>query len=97
MNLNMKIKNVKCVKKLAFSFPLEPGIYAITGENGSGKSTVISCASSVFYQMPMTEFFGSPNNASIEFELEGAIRKWSFNGQKWYSESSEKKMMPKAV
>lgn len=92
MNLNMKIKNVKCVKELAFSFPLEPGIYAITGENGSGKSTVISCASSVFYQMPMTEFFGSPNNASIEFELEGAIRKWSFNGQKWYSESSEKKM-----
>lgn len=92
MNLNMRIKNVKYIKELAFSFPLEAGIYAITGENGSGKSTVISCASSVFYQMPMTEFFGRPNNASIEFELEGATRKWNFDGQKWYSESSEKKM-----
>ena len=37
MNLNMKIKNIKCVKDLMFSFPLEAGIYAIIGENGSGK------------------------------------------------------------
>lgn len=92
MNLNMRINNVKCIKELSFSFPLEAGIYAITGENGSGKSTVISCASSVFYQMPMTEYFGRPNNATIEFELEGATRKWSFDGCKWYSESSDKKM-----
>lgn len=92
MNLNMRINNVKCIKNLTFSFPLEAGIYAITGENGSGKSTVISCASSVFYQMPMTEYFGRPNNASIEFELEGATRKWSFDGRKWFSESSYKKM-----
>ena len=39
MNLNMIINNVKCINLLEFSFPLEPGIYAITGENGSGKST----------------------------------------------------------
>lgn len=92
MNLNMRIKNIKCVKDLTFSFPLEPGIYAITGENGSGKSTLISCASSVFYQMPMTEYFGRPNNASIEFSLGNATRRWIFNGQKWDAESSEEKM-----
>lgn len=92
MNLNMKIRNIKCIKELTFSFPLEAGIYAITGENGSGKSTVISCASSVFYQMPMTEYFGRPNNASIEFDLGDATRKWIFNGQKWYAESSIEKM-----
>lgn len=77
---------------MTFSFPLESGIYAITGENGSGKSTLISCASSVFYQMPMTEYFGHPNNASIEFSLGNATRRWIFNGQKWYAESSEEKM-----
>ena len=32
MNLNMEIKNVKVIKKLVFSFPLEAVIYAITGE-----------------------------------------------------------------
>lgn len=92
MNLSIRIKNIKCVKDLTFSFPLESGIYAITGENGSGKSTLISCASSVFYQMPMTEYFGRPNNASIEFSLGNATRRWIFNGQKWYAESSEEKM-----
>ncbi len=42
--------------------------------------------------MPMTEYFGRPNNASIEFSLGNATRGWIFNGQKWYAESSEEKM-----
>ena len=42
--------------------------------------------------MPMTEYFGRPNNASIEFSLGNATRRWIFNGQKWYAESSEEKM-----
>ena len=92
MYLDMVIKNIKCIKELKFSFPLEAGIYAITGENGSGKSTVISCASSVFYQMPMTEYFGRPNNASIEFSLGDATRKWIYDGKKWCYESSVEKM-----
>ena len=50
MNLDMKITNIKSIKELEFSFPLDMGIYAITGENGSGKSTIISCASLVLCQ-----------------------------------------------
>ena len=92
MELNMEINNIKCIKNLTFSFPLEAGIYAITGENGSGKSTLISCASSVFYQMPMTEYFGRPNDASIEFSLGEATRKWGFDGKKWEAVSSAQKM-----
>ena len=92
MNLKMKIHNVKCITDLNFSFPLDPGIYAITGENGSGKSTLISCASTVFYQMPMNEFFGHPNNASIEFKLGNSSRKWVYNGIKWQATSSANKM-----
>lgn len=92
MNLKMKINNVKCIKELSFEFPLKPGIYAITGENGSGKSTLISCASTVFYQMPMHEHFGRPNNASIEFSLDGATRKWKYDEKKWIQESSKEKM-----
>ena len=91
MELNMEINNIKCIKNLTFSFPLEAGIYAITGENGSGKSTLISCASSVFYQMPMTEYFGRPNDASIEFSLGEATRKWGFDGKKWEAVSSAQK------
>ena len=92
MNLKMKIRNVKSINELVFEFPLEAGIYAITGENGSGKSTLISCASTVFYSMPMNEFFGRPSNASIEFYLEGASRKWECNGKTWSQESSKDKI-----
>lgn len=90
--LKMKIENVKGIDKLDFEFPLQPGIYAITGENGSGKSTLISCASSLFYQMPMIEFFGRPENAIINFELDGATRSWTCNGKAWLSKSSFNKM-----
>lgn len=41
MKLVMKIKNIKGIDEFDFSFPLDKGIYAITGENGSGKSTLI--------------------------------------------------------
>lgn len=92
MQLEMTIKNIKGIKEFSFSFPLETGIYAITGENGSGKSTLISCASSVFYQMPMTAFFGRPRNASIVFSLDGTTREWFYDGSKWESKSSDKKM-----
>lgn len=88
----MRIVNVKGIEKFDFSFPLQSGIYAITGENGSGKSTLISCASSVFYQMPMIEFFGKPKNAAIEFEMNNATRKWECDGKTWTSKSSDSKM-----
>lgn len=92
MNLKMKIKSIKGIEEFEFVFPLEKGIYAITGENGSGKSTLISCASTVFYQMPMYEHFGQPQNASIEFAIEDATRKWFFDGKNWKSENSIQKM-----
>lgn len=92
MELVMKIKNIKGINEFDFSFPLDKGIYAITGENGSGKSTLISCASTVFYSMPMYEHFGRPKDAVIEFDIDGATRSWHYDGKKWEQENSDKKM-----
>ena len=69
MNLTMKIRNIKNIADLEINFPLDKGLYAITGENGAGKSTLIACASTVFYQLPMYDYFGRPNNATIDFTL----------------------------
>ena len=88
----MKIVNVKGIITLEFNFPLQTGIYAITGENGSGKSTLISCASSVFYQMPMVEFFGKPENASIEFKMGSSTRTWTCNGKSWGEGGADKNL-----
>lgn len=93
MELIMHINNVKSIKDLTFSFPLEKGLYAITGENASGKSTLVACASSVFFHMPMNEYFGKPSGtAAIEFSLGGATRKWEFSDNKWQGSSSLKRM-----
>ena len=79
MELVMHINNVKSIKDLTFSFPLQKGLYAITGENASGKSTLVACASSVFFNMPMIEYFGRPSgSASIEFTMGETSRKWEY-------------------
>ena len=93
MELIMHINNVKSIKDLTFSFPLEKGLYAITGENASGKSTLVACASAVFFHMPMNEYFGKPSgSATIEFSLGEATRKWEFSNNKWQRSSSLKRM-----
>ena len=93
MELVMHINNVKSIKDITFSFPLEKGLYAITGENASGKSTLVACASCVFFRMPMNEYFGKPSGlASIEFTLGEATRKWEFSNNKWQGSSSQKRM-----
>lgn len=88
----MHIKNVKSIKDITFSFPLEKGLYAITGENASGKSTLITSASTVFYTAKMIEYFGRPNEASIEFWLDDAKRSWICTEGRWSQSSSEKRM-----
>ena len=51
MKLEMVIHKIKCIDNLKMVFPIEKGLYAITGMNGSGKSTIVACASSVFFNM----------------------------------------------
>jgi len=93
MELVMHIKNVKSIKELTFSFPLDRGLYAITGENASGKSTLVACASTVFFNMPMVEYFGRPSeSSSIEFTLDKASRKWEYSKGKWQQAFSKTRM-----
>ena len=45
---------IKCIDELTIELPIDKGLYAITGQNGSGKSTISACASSVFFNVPIT-------------------------------------------
>lgn len=80
----MKIHKIKCISELTVEFPVEKGLYAITGQNGSGKSTIVACASSVFFNLRMNDYFGkTDNDAYIDFELDGAKRSWNKINEKW--------------
>ena len=93
MELVMRIKNVKSIRDLTFKFPLEKGLYSITGENASGKSTLVACASTVFFGMPMYDYFGRPDgDASIEFTLGDSKRSWNYKNRQWLQDTSLQKM-----
>lgn len=86
MKLKMTIKKIKSIDTLEIELPIQKGLYAITGQNGSGKSTVSTCASSVFFNMQMNDYFGkTENDSAIEFQLNGAqkIYKKIFFDNKW--------------
>lgn len=73
MGIDIKIHNIKNIDDFDFTIPTEKGLYALTGENGSGKSTVISCAAAAFYVPSFYDYFGNPR--------EGAYINFSFNGR----------------
>lgn len=86
MGILMKIHNVKNIKDFQFDIPIKRGLYAITGENGVGKSTIISCASTIFFIPSMKEYFGKPQAESyIEFYYNEKKRIIRSNENKWRS------------
>lgn len=89
MKLKIQIKKIKCIDELIINLPINKGLYAITGQNGSGKSTISACASSVFFNIPMKEYFGNTDaDASICFELGDSQRSWTKNSNSWTKHSS---------
>ena len=68
MGITMKIHNIKSLSDFTFEIPTAKGLYALTGENAAGKSTVISCIATAFYSPLLYSYFGEPYNGSnIEF------------------------------
>ena len=91
MKLKVKINKIKSIDSLEISLPIEKGLYAITGQNGSGKSTVVTAASCVFFTLPMNDYFGvTEEDSRIDFELNGAKRAWLKVGGKWQKYSDGK-------
>lgn len=72
MELDVHIKNIKSISDLSFSLPIDAGIYAITGLNGSGKSTIVESISSVLFWMSLKDHCGDgTSDASIELSYNG--------------------------
>lgn len=86
MGISMKIHNIKSISDFEFEIPTTKGLYALTGENASGKSTVLSCISTLFYMPTLYLFFGAPyDNSEILFKYDKKERMVSSFNNRWYN------------
>ena len=84
MELQVIIKNIKAIHDLSFALPLDAGLYAITGLNGSGKSTIVESISSVLFKMSLKDHCGTgADDASIELSYNGMKRIGSRHENRW--------------
>lgn len=84
MKLKMTIHKIKSINFLEIDLPTQKGLYAITGTNGSGKSTVVTCAASAFFDMQMNEYFGKTDeDARIIFRFGDVTKTWSKRDGRW--------------
>ncbi len=82
MKLRVTISNIKSIKNLTVDLPLEKGLYALTGENATGKSTISMCASALFYHFDPNQYFGRLDESSrIKFEYNGQQQILKYNSQ----------------
>lgn len=74
-SLIITLENIKGIKKLKFSAPLNAGVYVLTGVNGCGKSTLMTALArisdgSVFSEQFVETPFDSYKDAKISYHIE---------------------------
>lgn len=100
----LSVRNLRGIPKLDFPVPDKPGAYLLTGANGAGKSTVLSCLARLGDPEALDRFF-TPNirfsdsdadevyrDSLIRFEGNGKSMDFRFLSGRWSSaEEKEKK------
>jgi ABC-type branched-subunit amino acid transport system ATPase component len=76
--LELEIENVRNIKSFNISLPFSKGLYAVTGVNGVGKSTIFSALSKVVYRGALTNYFRNDGNSTskIVYRLNGVENTW---------------------
>lgn len=92
--LQVKMKSLRSIKEVEFELNLEPGLYAITGRNACGKSTVMAGLASIFYKDIAERYFFNATDANtiLGFKLEEDSLVIKPEKPKWIYKSSKNKL-----
>ncbi|MDE8035106.1 AAA family ATPase [Actinobacillus equuli subsp. equuli] len=76
--LQLKVKNFRNIHELDIELPIKKGVYAISGENGIGKSTILTILSKLVYTAAFNSYFKYDGDSSSEiiFTYKGKKNKW---------------------
>ena len=84
--INIEIENIKGIKYFAIDLPLENGVYAIVGGNGTGKSTILQ----TFAQLirPQNALFAMKKNdydstSEANFTYNQYSDNWNIVNSRW--------------
>ena len=77
-NLIMTIHNIKDIYHGTVEIPIENGIYAFVGNNGTGKSTIMSCLAQLLSRHNLGELRPEDytENSYVEFTYNSHIDRW---------------------
>ena len=79
--IDLHIQNVKNIKNAEISFPFSKGLYALVGENGCGKSTIM-LAMSLMVKTSSAHMLSSDivnENSLIDLSADGKSDHWYYN------------------
>jgi len=81
MELLLKIKDIKNIKKGEFSFSMDKGIYCIVGPNGSGKSTIMRSLAQMIFSSSLQELHQEDFNSEslVSFEMDTKRNVWKYD------------------
>ena len=90
-DLLIEIGNIKGINKLEINMSLEPNVYAITGINGIGKSTLLSCISPRLKRpinfLSLTNY--TNENSYIKYKVGNNEEIWNIYDNQWLCNGSE--------
>lgn len=76
--IQLAIKNLKSITELSIELEYSQGLYALTGENGVGKSTIFAVLAKLVYQGALHKYFRNEGDRStrITFVVNGIQNTW---------------------
>lgn len=85
-NIKIIIHEVKNIREAEIEFPLESGIYALVGNNGCGKSTILQGMAQTISRYHLGKLANADvkEDTFIEFEYQGKKDKWTRNNDGYW-------------
>ena len=89
--LRVEIKSLKNFQYVAMELPMEKGLYAITGANGTGKSTIMRAIAKLVQRSAYNKFQHQDYNSDtlIKLEYDGVVNQWKRENGTWKCDSEK--------